>query len=887
MNTKKRNIGARLGAMLLSLCLMMGLLPTTAFAQDTGTTIFGYEGSGTWSMASVSAEDQSDYTALTSYDSFDWFYGLEMIDDTIYGVYSSYYNSSYDSELVILNPDLTIQETVGGWLNSSLDIEQIIDTTVQNDTLWGTYNTAEYEYSLEGGELVSIFKSGTSYLIPIDLETGMPDTTQAKQVTGLPEREIIYAIACNASGRMYAIVADGGENGGAASLYTIDTTTFAANKVGDTGVATNYVSSSTFAPDGTLYWAENNAGKLYTVNTATGKATAVYGGTIGGSGLSLNAMMIPSDTATTAYVNFVVNGEGTVTMNGQEVSGWQKVTPGSDLSLTFTPDAGRNVKEVVVDGEKMEFIDSYTLKNVSAWSAGAHTVEVTFGSRDISINADQWGTQYLGTATLEYHPSFEAGLYFTVSNGPSRKTAAGVSNYEISIEKDGKTIDKSDLVPGTYDIHVTRAEDKYWNALDIVLKDDLIITKQTDLIQWSDLELTANPGDTLADIEKPAYLVSSLDGKQIPGTFYWIDDESTSVGELGDRTGFKFRFVPDLPLSAELAARYDFSAMPEDGFQGDEWNPYTAYVTVKEASDIPSSTDPIDLPVRVLEEGDMDYSPAPELSATFMPDSAVTAGEFNEFQGLAIDYYYPMIDAQPSEGYDIQAEYTVSIPLTDYASETLSGTLTIPLPEGYDGASARIKGGAAASSYTATTVSFPVTLEVSGGSADLFGLLIEYKEAQEPVQPPVIIAGANGSWQKSGTDGLSFASNAAFADFIKVQVDGKDLDASNYTVKEGSTIVTLNAAYLNTLSVGKHTLSIVSANGTATTEFTITAVQGGNDSQTGGDTTPQEPDKNEGAVTSPQTGDSSNVVLWVSLLFASGVGLFGAAVYSRKRKYSK
>lgn len=889
MNTKTRKTGIKLGAILLSLCLLVGLLPTTAFAQDTGTTIFGYEGNGTWSMASVSAEDQSDYTALTSYDSFDWFYGLEMIGDTIYGVYSSYYNSSYDSELVILNPDLTIQETVGGWLNSSLDIEQIIDTTVQNDTLWGTYNTAEYEYSLEGGEFVSIFKSGTSYLIPIDLETGMPDTTQAKQVTGLPEREIIYAIACNASGRMYAIVADGGENGGAASLYTIDTTTFAANKVGDTGVATNYVSSSTFAPDGTLYWAENNAGKLYTVNTATGKATAVYGGTIGGSRLSLNAMMIPSGADTTAYVNFIVNGEGTVTMNDGEVSGWQKVTPGSDLSLTFTPDAGRNVKEVVVDGEKMEFIDSYTLENVSAWSAGAHTVEVTFGSRDISIKADQWGTQYLGTATLEYHPSFEAGLYFTVSNGPSRKTAAGVSNYEISIEKDGKTIDKSDIVPGTYDIHVTRAEDKYWNALDIVLKDDLIITKQTDLIQWSDLELTANPGDTLADIEKPAYLVSPLDGKQIPGTFYWIDDESTSVGELGDRTGFTFRFVPDLPLSAELAARYDFSAMPEDGFQGDEWNPYTAYVTVKEASDIPSSTDPIDLPVRVLEEGDTDYSPAPELSAAFTPDTAVTVGEFNEFQGLAIDYYYPMIDAQPSEGYDIQAGYTVSIPLTGYAGETLSGTLTIPLPEGYDGATARIKGGASASSYTATTVTFPLTLDVSGGTAEAFELLIEYKKAQEPVQPPVIIAGANGSWQKSGTDGLSFTSNAAFADFIKVQVDGKDLDASNYTVKEGSTIVTLNAAYLNTLSVGKHTLSIVSANGTATTEFTITAAPTGGDDQTGGsdqtgsDTTPQEPDKNGGDKTSPQTGDSSNAVLWIALLFASGVGLLGAAVYSRKK----
>ena len=896
MNTKKRNIGARLGAMLLSLCLMMGLLPTTALAQSTGTTIFGYEGSGnTWSMASVSAEDQSDYTALTSYVPFDWFYGLEMIGDTIYGVYSSYFNSDYDSELVILNPDLTIQETVGGWLNSSLDIEQIIDTTVQNDTLWGTYNTAEYEYSLEGGELVSIFKSGTSYLIPIDLETGMPDTTQAKQVTGLPEREIIYAIACNASGRMYAIVADGGENGGAASLYTIDTTTFAANKVGDTGVATNYVSSSTFAPDGTLYWAENNAGKLYTVNTATGKATAVYGGTIGGSGLSLNAMMIPSDAATTAYVNFVVNGEGTVTMDGKEVSGWQKVTPGDDLSLIFTPNTDRNVKEVVVDGEKMEFIDSYTLKNVSAWSAGTHTVEVTFGSRDISINADQWETQYLGTATLEYHPSFEATLYFTVSNGPLRHTA-GESNYQISIEKDGEPIDKSDLVPGTYDIHVTRAEDKYWNALDIVLKDDLIITKQTNLIQWSDLELTANPGDTLADIEKPAYLVSPLDGKQIPGTFYWIDDESTSVGELGDKTGFTFRFVPD-PLSDDLAVLYDFSAMPEDGFQGDEWNPYTAYVTVKEESEIPGSTDSITLPVRTLEEGDVDYSPAPELSAAFTPDTAVTVGEFNEYQGLAIDYYNPMVDAQLSEGYDIQAGYTVSIPLENYQGETLSGTLTIPLPQGYDGATARIKNGAAASSYTATTVTFPLTLDVSGGTAEAFELLIEYKEAQEPVQPPVIIAGANGSWQNGSKDGLSFTSDAEYADFLKVQVDGKDVAASNYAVKEGSTIVTLTAAYLDTLSAGKHTLSIVSANGTATTEFTITAAQTGGDqtegNQTGGDnptsgddTTTQAPNKNDGATSSPQTGDNSNMLLWVTLLFVSGAGLLGAVVYSRKKRYN-
>lgn len=306
---------------------------------------------------------------------------------------------------------------------------------------------------------------------------------------------------------------------------------------------------------------------------------------------------------------------------------------------------------------------------------------------------------------------------------------------------------------------------------------------------------------------------------------------------------------------------------------------YVAQISACTVTKTASESSSITLPVRVLEDEESGYVPRPDLTAAFTPDSAVIAGEFTEFQGLAIDYYNPMIGAQLSEGYDIQAEYTVTIPLMDYDGDTLSGTLTVPLPQGYDGASARIKGGAAASSYTDTTVSFPVTLAMEFGTTASLNITIEYKEAQEPVQPPVIIAGANGSWQKGGTDGLSFTSNAAFADFIKVQVDGKDLDASNYTVKEGSTIVTLNAAYLETLSAGKHTLSVVSANGTATTEFTITAAQTGGD-QTGDNQT-------DGATSSPQTGDNSNMLLWVTLLFASGAGLFGATVYSRKKKYNQ
>ncbi len=127
---------------------------------------------------------------------------------------------------------------------------------------------------------------------------------------------------------------------------------------------------------------------------------------------------------------------------------------------------------------------------------------------------------------------------------------------------------------------------------------------------------------------------------------------------------------------------------------------------------------------------------------------------------------------------------------------------------------------------------------------------------------PEIIKGANATWQK-GDEGLSFTSNAEFADFIKVQVDGKDLNAANYTVKEGSTIVTLKASYLDTLEAGEHKLAIVSKTGTAETKFTV-------EKEAGSDT--------------PKTDDSANMMMWLALMMLAGAGAIGTKVYSRKFK---
>ena len=137
---------------------------------------------------------------------------------------------------------------------------------------------------------------------------------------------------------------------------------------------------------------------------------------------------------------------------------------------------------------------------------------------------------------------------------------------------------------------------------------------------------------------------------------------------------------------------------------------------------------------------------------------------------------------------------------------------------------------------------------------------------------PKIIAGAEQTWTRGSKDGLAVTSDAPFDGFQKVQVDGKDLDQANYEVKEGSTVVTLKAAYLETLSLGKHSLSIVSDNGTATTTFTIEAkAASGNNN-----------DANN-ANTSPKTGDNSMVLLGtVSLVVACG-GLLGILFWNKRK----
>ena len=162
--------------------------------------------------------------------------------------------------------------------------------------------------------------------------------------------------------------------------------------------------------------------------------------------------------------------------------------------------------------------------------------------------------------------------------------------------------------------------------------------------------------------------------------------------------------------------------------------------------------------------------------------------------------------------------------------------------------------------------------------------------------PPKITAGDGAAVTQGEKKELSFTSDASFADFVRVELDGTALEEKNYTKREGSTIITLNRDFVAALSVGEHTLAIVSQHGTATAKFTVKAKP--TETATPQPTVTPQPTAQPTQTVRPQptvqpvspilrTGDTANPALWFALLIVSGGAAIGITVASRKKKHNK
>ncbi|MCI8639067.1 MAG: hypothetical protein HFG41_08000 [Coprococcus sp.] len=129
----------------------------------------------------------------------------------------------------------------------------------------------------------------------------------------------------------------------------------------------------------------------------------------------------------------------------------------------------------------------------------------------------------------------------------------------------------------------------------------------------------------------------------------------------------------------------------------------------------------------------------------------------------------------------------------------------------------------------------------------------------------------------SGGD-VTITCSGRYPEFVSAAMDGVTMDSSQYQVKEGSTVLTMVSKYLDTLSVGSHTVTLNYTYGSIDTNLKILDRK----------ITVEEEVTSGTAVnahtSSVNTGDESSVALWLLGAGGSSCVCFYICMWHKKRK---
>lgn len=131
-----------------------------------------------------------------------------------------------------------------------------------------------------------------------------------------------------------------------------------------------------------------------------------------------------------------------------------------------------------------------------------------------------------------------------------------------------------------------------------------------------------------------------------------------------------------------------------------------------------------------------------------------------------------------------------------------------------------------------------------------------------------IIESDGSRWTVGDDSSVTMTANGPVGKFTEIEVDGEAVDAENYTVKSGSTVISLKPEYLSTLSVGNHTLTVIYTDGEASGGFEVLSKDG---------------------PIIPQTGYNGDIALWITLLSIAACAIIGTGTMacSLRKKHSK
>ena len=342
--------------------------------------------------------------------------------------------------------------------------------------------------------------------------------------------------------------------------------------------------------------------------------------------------------------------------------------------------------------------------------------------------------------------------------------------------------------------------------------------------------LTGVKGDTLADVT-------------LSGRFTWND--RTVVLTAGTHT-YKATYTPEDTTNYKTITDIDIE------------------VNVKDKFDVKTSVDGGN---GTITESKTDVVEGTKVEITFTPNAGYMIDKVlvNTVETTVTGN---KIELTVNEEKEVKVSYK-KIPFTVTVKDVAGATITP------NGAVAVSYGETQEFTITANSGYKLVKVLVDGTdkTADMVGDTLKLTNITSDINLEVVVEkivyevteGANQKYTITKNNEAKFKINADFRLFDggKVYVDNELVDPKNYTAESGSTIITLKKEFVDTLSVGEHTLKVLfNDGGEAITTFNVAKV-----------TVPTD---------NPQTGD--NIGFYIISGILSIVGLAGAGIFYRRKQ---
>ncbi|MCI6867301.1 MAG: hypothetical protein MR871_05005 [Lachnospiraceae bacterium] len=449
--------------------------------------------------------------------------------------------------------------------------------------------------------------------------------------------------------------------------------------------------------------------------------------------------------------------------------------------------------------------------NLSGLSAGTHTYRCAVEYGDYTVTSNE-ATVTVNKAAPELltHPTANTLTY----NGSAQAlvsagtTEDGKVQYALS-----QNATYSDTIPtgenaGTYTVWYKVAGDDNHN--DSTLASVSVTIGQAELTVQSPPsveEKTYAPSQTLKQVALQGGEVKDIKGAVVSGNWAWENQDT--VPTVGN-SGYYAVFTPS-------------SDTDKNNYQ-----PVRTVIPVPVKKAVPQIT-------AVPSVTSRKYDPAAVLKDTDLIGGSASGADGKPLAGTWRWKETDLVPVVKNEGYE--AVFTPE-DTTNY--ESVTKTVAVPVekadqpankPEG-----AQVNVSAPAGAQTIAAVTLPEGWSWEDGTRELLpGSIIKasavytdtenyekYKTELEILVPAEIILSETDTTYTIGEDTEAVVKcTGVLSAFEKVFVDGTEVSSENYTLTEGSTILTFKQAYMDKLSLGEHTVTLSYPSGNVETAITV------------------------------------------------------------------